>query len=53
MLILLKDLGEPDTITDTSNEETPGLGKAPNYLRTWGKAISEFDYGGGDAYIIG
>ena len=49
--LLRKDLGEPDTYTGTSDEDTPGLDKAPNHLRAWGKAVSEFDYGGGDAYI--
>ena len=49
--LLLKDFGEPDTFTGTSNEETPGLDEAPNYLRSWGKVASEFDYGGGDAHI--
>ena len=49
--LLRSDLGEPDTFTGTSNEDTPGLDKAPNHLRPWGKAVSEFDYGGGDAYI--
>ena len=49
--LLRKDLGEPDTFTDTYGMDAPGLGKAPNHLRAWGKAVSEFDYGGGDAYI--
>jgi hypothetical protein len=49
--LLLKDFGEPDTFTDTYGMDAPGLGKAPNHLRPWGKAVSEFDYGGGDAYI--
>jgi hypothetical protein len=47
----MEDLGEPDTFTDTYGMDTPELGKAPNHLRSWGKAVSEFDYGGGDAYI--
>ena len=50
--LLRKDLGEPDTFTNTSEKDTPGLDKAPNYLRLWGKAVSEFDYGGGEAYIL-
>ena len=50
--LLREDLGEPDTFTSTSDEDTPGLDKAPNHLRAWGKAVSEFDYGGGDAYIL-
>ena len=49
--LLLKQLGEPDMITETSEKDTPGLDKAPNYLRPWGKVISTFDCGGGDAYI--
>lgn len=49
--LLRNDLGEPDTFTGTSDSDTPGLDKAPNHLRPWGKAVSEFDYGGGDAYI--
>ncbi len=49
--LLRQDLGEPDAFTGTSDEDTPGLDKAPNHLRPWGKAVSEFDYGGGDAYI--
>ncbi len=49
--LLRQDLGEPDTFTDTYGMEAPELGKAPNHLRPWGKAVSEFDYGGGDAYI--
>ena len=49
--LLRKDLGETDTFTDTYGMDAPGLGKAPNHLRAWGKAVSEFDYGGGDAYI--
>ena len=48
--LLLTDLGEPDTYTDTSEEE-PGMDKAPAYLRSWGKVTSDFDCGGGDAYI--
>ncbi len=50
--LLRSDLGEPDTFTGTSDEDTPGLDKAPNHLRPWGKAVSEFDDGGGDAYIL-
>lgn len=49
--LLRKDLGEPDTFTNTSKKDTLGLDKAPNYLRLWGKVISTFDCGGGDAYI--
>ena len=49
--LLREDLGEPDTFTDTYGMDSPKLGKAANYLRPWGKAVSEFDYGGGDAYI--
>jgi hypothetical protein len=49
--LLRSDMGEPDTFTGTSDEDTPGLDKAPNHLRPWGRAVSEFDYGGGDAYI--
>ncbi len=49
--LLLKDLGEPDKLTDTSEKDTLGLDRAPNYLRFWGKVISTFDCGGGDAYI--
>ena len=49
--LLLTDLGEPDIYTDTSEDE-PGLDKAPTYLRPWGKVISDFDCGGGDAYIM-
>ena len=49
--LLREDLGEPDTFTGTSDEDILGLDRAPNHLRAWGKAVSEFDYGGGDAYI--
>lgn len=49
--LIRNDLGEPDAFTDTYGMDAPELGKAPNYLRAWGKAVSEFDYGGGDAYI--
>ena len=49
--LLREDLGEPDTFTDTYGMDAPKLGKAPNYLRPWGTAVSAFDYGGGDAYI--
>ena len=50
--LLREDLGEPDTFTGTYGmDDTPGLGEAPNHLRPWGKVVSEFDYGGGDAYI--
>ena len=41
--MLRKDLGEPDMFTDTYGMDAPGLGKAPNHLRAWGKAVSEFD----------
>lgn len=48
--LLREDLGDPHTFTRTSRDD-PGLDKAPNYLLPWGKVASEFDDGGGDAYI--
>lgn len=48
--LLQEDLGEPDAFTKTSRDD-PGLDKAPNYLLPWGKVVSEFDDGGGDAFI--
>ena len=49
--LLTTDLGESEIFTKTSRDE-PGLDRAPNYLLPWGKAVSEFDDGGGDAYIL-
>ena len=48
--LLRHDLGEADCYTKTNCNE-PGLDKAPNYLRTWGKVVSDFDWGAGNAYI--
>ena len=48
--LLRHDLGEANFFSRTNCDE-PGLDKAPNYLLSWGRVISDFDYGAGNAYI--